>query len=81
MKTNLPKHNISIQFEDEPCWCAPLFLQNVVENCVLFVVLDGSTYFLRRYFQRVLCTVDDTRALLHENQGVAISDLVLLLFF
>ena len=78
MKTNLLKDNISIQFEGEPCKRIPRVHQIVVENFALFVVLDGLTYFLVRYFQHVLCVVDDKRASLHESQVVVLSDLPLL---
>ena len=53
-----------------------VFIIFVVENFAFFVVLDGLTHFLRRYFQHVLCIVDDKRASLHENQGVVESDLL-----
>ena len=60
MKTNLLKNNISIRFEGEPCRCTPRNLHIGVDNFVLLVLLDGSTYFLRQNFQPVLFTVDDT---------------------
>ena len=78
MKTNLLKDNISIQF-GEPCRRTPRVHQIVVENFAFFVVLDGLTYFLVRYFQHVLSKVDDKRASLHENQVVVLLNLVLLL--
>ena len=79
MKTNLLKCNISIQFEGEPYKRTPHVPQTVVENFASFVLLDGSTYFLRRYFhQHVLCTVDDTRASLHESQVAVLFFLLLL---
>ena len=72
------KDNISIQFEGEPYWRTPRVHQIVVENFAFFVVLDGLTYFLVRYFQHGLCTVDDKRASLHENQFAVLSYLLLL---
>ena len=54
MKTNMLKDNISIQFEGEKCSCTPRKLENVVDDFVLFDLLDGLNYILRRYFQRVL---------------------------
>ena len=77
MKTNFLEDNISIQFEGEPKRRTPRVHQIVVENFAFFVMLDGLTYFLVRYFQHVLCIVDNKRASLHENQVVVSSDLVL----
>ena len=79
MKTNLLKDNISIQFEGEPCRRTPRDFQIVVEDVVYFVALDVLTHFLVRYFQHVLCTVDNKRASLHGNQVVVLSDHVLFL--
>ena len=53
--------------------------QIIVENFAFFVVLDGLTYFLVRYFQHVLCIIDSERASLHENQVAVLSFLLLLL--
>ena len=78
MKTNLLEDNVSIQFEGEPCRCTPRDLQIVVEDFAFFVAVDGLTCFFLRYFQHVLCTVDNKRASLHENQVVVLSDRVLL---
>ena len=50
-----------------------------VDDDVLLDLQDGLDYSLRRYFQYVRCTVEDTCALLHENQGVALLDLEFLL--
>ena len=80
MKTNLLKENMSIQFEGEPYSCTPRNLLIVVDDFVLFDLLDGLNNSLRRYFQCVLCTVDDTCASLHKNEGVASSDHVFLLY-
>ena len=80
MKTNFFKDNISIQLKGETCSCTHRNLYIVVDNFVLLGVLDGSTCFFRRYFQHVLCIVDDTRASLHENQGVASVDFVFLVY-
>ena len=71
---------MSIQFEGEPCRCTPRNLRIVFDNFVLFVELDRLLYFLRGYFPHVLRIVDDTRASLHENQRVALSDLVFLVY-
>ena len=79
MKTNLLKDNISIQFEGEPKRRTPHVHQIVVGNFAFFVVLDGLTYFLVRYFQQVLCVVDDKCASLHENQVTVLFYLPLLL--
>ena len=80
MKTNLLKDNISIKLEGEPYKRAPRVHQIVVENFAFIVVLDGLTYFFVRYFQHVLSKVDDALASLAENQSVASSDLVFLLY-
>ena len=77
MKTNMLvwlKDKISIQFEDQLCSCTPRNLK-IVDDGVLLDLQDGLDYSLHRYFQHVLCTVEDTCALLHENQGVAYLDL------
>ena len=80
MKTNLSKDNISIQFEGEPCRRTRRVHQTVVENVAFFVVLDGLTRFMVRYFQHILCQVDDARAWLHENQVAVLSFLLLVLW-
>ena len=54
---------LSIQFEGEPCSCTPRNLLIVVDNFVLFDLLDGLNSFFRWYFNvffaqltiRVLC--------------------------
>ena len=79
MKTILLKDNISIQFEGEPFRRTPRVHQVVVENFDLFVVMDGLTYFLVRYFSHILWKVNDKRASIHENQVFVLLDLVLLL--
>ena len=78
MKTNLLEDSISIQFEGEPYRRTPRVHQTVVENFAFVVVLDGLTYFFVRYFQHVLCIVDDKRASLHQNQVADLSFLLLL---
>ena len=79
MKTNLLQDSVSIQFEGEPCWRTPRDLQVVVEDFAFFIALDGLIGFLVRYFQHVLCVVDNERASLHGNEVVVLSELVLLL--
>ena len=74
MKTNSLQDYIFIQFEGGPCRRTPRDLQIVVEDFVFFVALDELTGFLVRYFQHVLCPVDNKRASLHGNQVVVLSD-------
>ena len=74
MKTNLLKNKNSIQFEGGPFRRTPRGLQIVVEDFVFFVALDGSAGFLVRYFQHVLCKVNNKRASLHGNQVFVLSD-------
>ena len=64
------KSKISIQFEDQLCSCTPRNLI-IVDDDVLLALQDGLDYALHGYVQHVLCAIEDTCALLHENQGIA----------
>ena len=79
MKTNMLRDRMSIQFEGEPSRSTPRVDKILAENFTFFVVLDGLTYFFVRYFQHLVCIVDDKRASLHENQIAVFSYLLRLL--